>query len=33
VRDLGTEQGFSFEAAGERSLKGFAEPVSVFALR
>ncbi|MDH3606299.1 MAG: DUF4242 domain-containing protein [Acidimicrobiia bacterium] len=32
VRDLGVEEGFSFEAADERALKGFTEPIEVFEL-
>jgi len=31
VQDLGSQQGFSFHEAGRRSLKGFTDPVSVFA--
>lgn len=32
VRDLGNQEGFSFHEAGRRSLKGFTDQVSVFAL-
>jgi len=32
VQDLGDQEGFSFHEAGQHSLKGFTDPVSVFAL-
>lgn len=32
VRDLGMAEGFSFDAADERALKGFSEPTLVFEL-
>lgn len=33
VHQLGTDCGFSFDTAGERSLKGFSDPTPVFELR
>lgn len=32
VRDLGIQKGFSLDEAGERVLKGYAEPMRVFEL-